>query len=89
MGTGGDDGIGCVELEVTFGTFKSMGADVEVSNRSGSTARGVKGETAGETEGIEDTATLGEGSDHAAVFALIEEKPGFLSSNDVGLKLDA
>src|SRR6516165_998768 len=66
-----------------------MGADIQIGQLVSSSSSGVNGETAGETEGIQHRPPHGKSLDLSPVLALIQEKPGLLSAQDISFEAEA
>src|SRR6058998_588699 len=78
-----------VESEVALRSGQRVPADVQVRSRTRAAARRINGEATGETERIQHVASASQRLSVAAVFALIKEEAGFLSSQHVGFKAQA
>ena len=78
-----------VEGEVSPRRCERVGADVEIADRAGPSTGGVDGETARETEDVEDVGAGREIPDADAVVALVEEESGLLAADDVGFEQES
>ena len=86
---GADPRVVVVQREVALGRCERVGRQVEVGHRLRAAASRVEAEPAGEAERVQHLRPGRQGPDDPAVVALVEEEPGLLPADDVGLEPQA